>query len=318
MCEVTVVIPNYNGEQYLANCLKALYERTNAEIKVIVVDNGSTDQSISLAKACYSEVEYMMLDKNYGFCEAVNQGILASNTPYVILLNNDTEIKEGFVEYLLKRIKQSETIFSVEAKMIQFHNQTLVDSAGTFYNALGWAFARGKDKKIVKFNQCTKCFAACAGAAIYRKAIFEEIGLFDVEHFAYLEDVDIGYRARINGYINCFEPKAEVLHVGSAASGSRYNEFKVYYSARNNIYMISKNMPGIQVVLNLPLLMIGFGVKTLFFLKKGLGKQYLMGIKDGMGMAKSNSYKVSFYKKNIIHYVRIQMELWYNIIRKFE
>ena len=124
-------------------------------------------------------------------------------------------------------------------------------------------------------------FASCAGAAIYRKELFSRIGYFDEEHFAYLEDTDIGYRARILGYENWYAPEAVVYHVGSGTSGSRYNQFKTRYSSRNNIYMIYKNMPLWQIILNLPFLAAGFGIKILFFSLKGLGREYLAGIKNG-------------------------------------
>ncbi len=118
----------------------------------------------------------------------------------------------------------------------------------------------------------TKFFTSCAGAAIYRKKIFEKIGYFDEEHFAYLEDIDVGYRARINGYENWYAPKAIVYHIGSGTSGSRYNHFKTRYSSRNNIYLIYKNMPFLQILLNLPFLILGFGMKILFFTQKRNGK----------------------------------------------
>ena len=120
------------------------------------------------------------------------------------------------------------------------------------------------------YSHTKKIFAACGGAAIYRRKIFEEIGFFDEEHFAYLEDIDIGYRAKIYGYHNVFEPSAIVYHAGSASSGSKYNEFKVNFSSRNSVYIVRKNMPLFQIVVNLPFLAVGFLIKTLFFVKKGL------------------------------------------------
>lgn len=316
MCEVTVVIPNYNGQKYLIPCLKALYGRTTVDMDVIVVDNGSEDQSIIEAKKLYPQVKYMLLDKNYGFCRAVNEGIQASCTEYVLLLNNDTEIKKGFVERLLHTIKRSPKIFSVESKMVQYGNHNLIDSAGTYYNAFGWAFARGKDASADKYNRRCRTFAACAGAAIYRRSVFEEIGCFDENYFAYLEDIDMGYRARIYGYVNLYEPKAEVIHVGSAASGSRYNEFKTMYSARNNIYLIYKNMPGAQILLNLPTLAVGFLAKAVFFWKKGLGKVYLKSLADGFAMCRDQD-KLTYNRVHFHNYVRIQKELWVNMIRRF-
>ena len=134
--------------------------------------------------------------------------------------------------------------------MIQYHDSSKIDSAGTYYNALGWAYAYGKDKSVKKYNNIRKIFAACGGASIYRKKVFEEIGMFDEKHFAYLEDIDVGYRARIAGYDNLYEPKSEVIHVGSAASGARYNEFKVKMSSRNNVYLIYKIHMAVKCVIH--------------------------------------------------------------------
>ena len=159
-------------------------------------------------------------------------------------------------------------------------------------------------------------FSACAGAAIYRKKIIDRIGDFDEEHFAYLEDLDIGYRARIFGYQNWYAPKAKVYHVGSGTSGSRYNQFKIRYSSRNNIYLIYKNMPFLQIVLNLPFLLVGFGAKILFFASKGFGREYLAGIKNGFQISRKNR-KVKFSMRNFPRYIQLQVELWINIFRRF-
>jgi len=148
-----------------------------------------------------------------------------------------------------------------------------------------------------------------------RKKILDKIGYFDEEHFAYLEDTDIGYRARIHGYENWYAPKAIVYHVGSGTSGSRYNQFKTRYSSRNNVYLIYKNMPFLQIVLNLPFLLAGFGIKLLFFSVKGMGKEYLAGIKNGFSISRKGK-KVPFQIKNLSSYVKIQFELWLNIFRR--
>lgn len=124
--------------------------------------------------------------------------------------------------------------------------------------------------------------SACAGAAIYRRAVFDEIGLFDELHFAYLEDIDVGWRAKLYGYDNVYCPDAAVYHVGSGTSGSRYNSFKVRLAARNCIYLNYKNMPGWQILLNAPFLLAGIFVKYLFFVKNGFGGDYVSGLKEGI------------------------------------
>ena len=232
-------------------------------------------------------------------------------------MNNDTIVQEGFIQALVQDIKKSPDIFSCQAKMLRMHDHSRIDDAGNYYCALGWAFADGKGKPEENYNKRKKIFASCAGAAIYRKSILNEIGYFDEEHFAYLEDLDIGYRARLHGYENWFCPTARVYHVGSGTSGSRYNLFKVRYSSRNNVYMIYKNMPLWQIVLNLPLFAVGFGVKAVFFAVKGFGREYIAGIKNGFEISgKNRDKKVSCIHGKGKRYLKIQMELYRNILKK--
>ena len=318
MAEVSIVIPNYNGMKYIEDCLQAVYaQRVEQEpdTEILVVDNGSTDGSRELVREKFPNVRLIALDDNYGFCRAVNEGIRHSQAPYVILLNNDTQVCRGFVWELVQGIKRSEKVFSCAAKMIQLYDKKKLDDAGNYYCALGWAYARGKGKPVQCYSRAEEIFASCGGAAIYRKSVFEEIGLFDEEHFAYLEDVDIGYRAKRHGYHNLFLPRAKVYHAGSGTSGSRYNEFKVRYASRNSVYLIYKNMPFFQILLNLPLLTVGFCIKFLFFPKKGMGREYAAGIKNGCALCVKYS-KEKFNWNYLGNYVRIQLELWVNTIRR--
>ena len=314
--EVSVVRPNFNGIAFLDSVLASLEGQTLSNFEVILVDNGSTDGSCSFVTANYPWVHLIELSENFGFCGAVNAGIRAAKAPYVLLLNNDTEVKEDFVEEMLAAIRRHKNAFSCGARMVQYHDRDRLDDVGNYYCALGWSFARGRGKDIHAYETEDKIFSACAGAAIYRKKIIEKIGYFDEEHFAYLEDTDIGYRARIYGYENWYAPKAIVYHVGSGTSGSRYNQFKTRYSSRNNIYLIYKNMPLLQIILNLPFLAVGFLIKFLFFAVKGMGKEYAAGIKNGFSISMKNK-KVPFRIKHLPNYCKIQLELWINIIRRF-
>ena len=316
MQELSVVIPNYNGLQYVKGCLDSLRAQTLSDFLVIFVDNGSTDGSRELVEREYPEVQVVALPENLGFCQAVNRGIQASETPYVVLLNNDTEADPRFLEELLSGIKRKSRAFSCAAMMLQFHQRDRIDDAGNFYNAMGWAFARGKGKPAARYEKECRIFSSCGGASIYRRKALEKTGLFDEEHFAYLEDTDICYRARIAGYENWYLPRARVYHVGSGTTGSRYNQFKIRYSSRNNVYMIYKNMPFVQILLNLPFLAAGFGVKLVFFGTKGYGREYAAGIKNGFSLSRKGR-KVTFRWKNLPIYCRIQLELWANLVRRF-
>lgn len=319
MREVAVVIPNYNGIQFLEPCLEALRAQTFREFQTILVDNGSSDGSLALVRERYPEVEIAALPENFGFCRAVNEGIRRAEAKYVILLNNDTQVFPDFVEALYRGIAERPRAFSAGAMMIQAHDHRKLDTAGDYYSALGWAFSRGKGKRPEKFEDPKPVFAVCAGAAIYRMELLREIGLFDEEHFAYLEDLDIGYRARIAGYENWYLPSARVYHVGSGTSGSRYNLFKIRYSSRNNVYLIYKNMPVLQVILNLPFLISGFGVKLLFFAARGYGREYAAGIKNGMALCRkpgNKKKKIKFSWRRLPNYLKIQLELWANLFRR--
>lgn len=316
--KTTVVIPNYNGKEFLKDCLDSLQKGTIVPA-IVVVDNGSSDGSTAFIKEHYPQVQVIAFSENRGFSAAVNAGIEYADTPYVFLLNNDTTVHEDAVTCLEREMDNHPNAFSMEARMVQMKNPDKLDSAGDFYCALGWAFARGKDKPYHTFERKSKIFSACAGAAIYRKSYFEKTGLFDDNHFAYLEDVDIGYRARIYGYDNYYIPEAIVYHVGSGASGSRYNEFKIRLSARNSIYLVYKNMPFLQMLLNLPFLLLGYLVKTLFFIKKGFGRTYFNGLIKGFQLCCSKegrTHKVRFSFRNIKNYCYVQLQLWINIIRR--
>ena len=306
--KVTIIIPNYNGKHFMEPCLKSLAEQTCKDFKILVVDNASTDGSVEYMKEEYPEIETLVLEKNYGFSKAVNVGIRHADTPYVLLLNNDTTVDPHFVREMIRAIERSRYIFSVSSKMIQMYHPELIDSAGDLYTAIGWGICRGAGRSITNYTEDCEIFSACAGAAIYRRELFKKIGYFDENHFAYLEDIDVGYRAKIYGYKNVYCPSALVYHVGSGTSGSKYNAFKVKLSARNNIYVNYKNMPVLQLLLNLLPLTAGYLVKWIFFLKIGFGKEYMEGIKEGFATCKEQK-KVSFNPLHLLNYCKIEVEL---------
>lgn len=308
MKKATIIIPNYNGLKFMEMCMSALEKQTCKDFEILVVDNGSTDGSVEWLNE--NEIPSIFLPENTGFSGAVNVGIKASKTPFVILLNNDTEAKEGYVEALIREIERSPKIFSVSPKMIQLYHKELMDDGGDMYSIMGWAYQRGVGQEIERYNRACNVFSACAGAAIYRREVFEEIGYFDEMHFAYLEDIDVGYRAKIAGYYNRYCPSAEIYHVGSGTSGSKYNEFKVRLAARNNVYLNYKNMPGWQLLLNsIP---IGLGIlgKYFFFKKKGFEKEYVGGVLEGIRTV-NKTKKVAYRPEDFQNYLAIEWELIY-------
>ena len=313
----TVIIPNYNGKKYLEDCLTFLKRCKGTEFHTIVVDDASTDGSCEMVRDRFPRVELIRLSQNGGFAHAVNVGIDASKTEFVLLLNNDTVPEPGFVDALEKTIAKSKRCFSASAKMLSMHEPEVIDDCGDLYCALGWAFARGKGESSARFTAPAGIFSACGGAAIYRRKVLDKIGGFDDLHFAYLEDVDVGYRAQLFGYRNVYCPEAVVYHAGSATSGSRYNAFKAELSAQNTVYVAVKNMPALQLLLNLPLLIIGCLVKLTFYTRKHLGGAYFKGLAKGISLSLSPEGKKRRIRPGISgfwEYLRVQLLLWRNLL----
>lgn len=314
--KVSVVTPNYNGEKFLKTFFDSLNEDSELIGELIIIDNGSTDKSKEYIEN-YSfrfPVNLIENSKNVGFAPAVNQGINQAKYDYIFSINNDTEVKKGSIKALVDLISSSEDIFSVQAKMLQFNNKELIDDAGDEYNLLAWTKKTGENHKSSEYCEVKEIFSSCAGAAMYRKSILNEIGMFDDNFFAYMEDVDLAIRSKINGYVNLLCPQAIVYHVGSATSGSRYNEFKVRLAARNNVWVVYKNLPIPLKIINFIFLFIGFLIKYIFFLKKGFGSTYLAGIKEGLN-TRGKIGKVKFSSRNTKNYFKIEYRLIINTFK---
>lgn len=314
--KVSIIIPNYNGKEFIKTCLDSLKIQTYKDFEIIVVDNASQDGSDMIIESDYPEVTLVRSDKNYGFSSAVNVGMRLAKTPYIILLNNDVEAELDFVERQLEAIDGKEQVFSCSCKMIQFYNREFMDDAGDLLTITGWAFQRGVQQRIERYRTSAKVFTACAGAAIYRKEIFEEIGYFDETHFAYLEDMDIGWRAKIAGYQNIYCPDAVVYHIGSGSSGAKLSDFKASLTARNNIYLMYKNMPLLQLLINLPFLAAGCCISIYLFNKAGFAKAYVKGLKEGWKTF-LRCKKVKFKLRNSHRYFLIELELIKNTVTYF-
>lgn len=316
--KVSVVTPNYNGKDFLYAYFESLIKNSNEIGEVIIVDNGSNDGSQEFIRNYREKVDFPIVlienSQNLGFAEAVNQGISKARYDYIFSLNNDTVVEKSAILELLNLLNTDGRIFSVSSKMVQFNNPELIDDAGDDYTLLAYTKKRGNNQNLNNFIEVSEIFSSCAGAALYRKDLLEELGGFDSEFFAYMEDVDLGYRARINGYKNLFCPNAIVYHIGSATTGSQYNEFKVRLAARNNVWVVYKNLPTLQKIVNILFLFLGFLIKYLFFLKKGFGPIYLKGLKEGL-RTRNKIKKVEFKSKNWKNYFKIEYELIKNTFK---
>ena len=250
---VSVVIPNWNGRSHLERCLEALRCQTLAAFEVVVVDNASNDGSLEMLQEHFPWVRTIASPRNVGFAAANNLGIRASTAPFVATLNNDTEPRPDWLERLVEPALADVGIGMVASKMLFAHRPGTINSAGIALDRAGIAWDRLGGEPDAGTGATTEVFGPCAGAALYRRQMLDEIGLFDEDFFAYLEDVDLAWRARLSGWRCLYAPAAAVYHVHSA-TGVEGSPFKSYHLGRNKVWSIAKNYPAPQLYMALPLI----------------------------------------------------------------
>ena len=305
----TVANVDYNGSP-LSSTIKP-----NTAI-VVTASAGGDEQEVASGKviewnpqdgAAMKDFSVVCYDDLYNLQKSQDDRYIKAGTGTKSALNaifSDWGIPAG--EYKGPDKPHAKTLF--KAEYLGDIITELLDDAGDMYSVLGWAFQRGVGRPEKLYKKSCRVFTACAGAAIYRREVFETIGYFDEMHFAYLEDIDVGYRAKLYGYDNVFCPEAVVYHVGSGTSGSKYNSFKVKLAARNNVYLNYKNMRTWQLLLNSPCLLAGTFVKFLFFKKMGFGKDYVSGFLEGIRTLK-DCKRVPSFKGRLQREIGIQLEL---------
>ena len=253
---VTVVIPSWNGRHLLCPCLQAVKRQSFTDYEVVVVDNGSIDGTASwLEKEC-PWVRVIRTSKNIGFAAAVNLGISESHSRYVATLNNDTEVAPGWLAALVEVAENDHQVGMCASTMLFADRPQMINSAGISVDRVGIAWDRlGGAEFDNEESKLMEVFGACAGAALYRRAMLDSIGCFDVDFFAYLEDVDLAWRARAAGWDCVYVPQARVLHRHSATGGEG-SPFKSFHLGRNKVWLIVKNYPFRELYGYVPLILI--------------------------------------------------------------
>jgi GT2 family glycosyltransferase len=237
----SIIIPNWNGAHHLAVCLGALRAQTYSPIEVILVDNGSTDGSQELVAVQYPEVRLLALDRNLGLTGGNNAGFQVAQGQILISLNNDTEAHPRFVEALVTALQEQPEAGVAASKMLLFDRRDYIHSAGDGYGVDGIPFNRGVwQRDEGQFDEPGWIFGGCGGAVAYRRAMLDDVGLFDESFFMYCEDVDLNWRAQLAGWRCWYTPEAIVYHKLSATGGG---PIASYYTGRNTLWVIAKNYP---------------------------------------------------------------------------
>jgi len=239
---ISVIIPNWNGAHLLPTCLDSLRRQSYTNRQVIVVDNASIDDSRELLARDYAEMRVIALSRNAGFAGACNIGIRASESEIVALLNSDTAADENWLAEVVAAFERHPEAGLVASKMRLFDRRDTLHTTGDFYRLDGTPGNRGVwQRDEGQFDREEYTFSACGGSAAYRRAMLNEIGLFDEDLFFSCEDIDLAWRAQLAGWKCIYAPRAIVYHRLAATGGGPTASF---YDGRNMIWVIAKNYPG--------------------------------------------------------------------------
>jgi hypothetical protein len=264
---VSVVVVNYNGRQFLEDCFRSLTQQVYNNYEIILVDNDSKDDSISFMKEHYPDVRIVQLSSNTGFAGGTNAGIKEASGEFILTLNNDTCVFSDFIEKLSQPMIREPAVGMCASKMISPDKK--INSAGICISRSGAAWDRGGfERDTGQYDNEEEVFGPCAGAALYRKTMLDEIGLFDEDFFLYMEDVDLAFRAQLSGWKCIYVPTARVIHIhgGTSDPGS---DTSVYYGNRNLLWYTVKNFPK-RTLLIFSLWIIGRNIAVIpyYFLKR--------------------------------------------------
>lgn len=247
MKETAVVILNWNGRQHLEQFLPSVVEHTPSAVRVVVADNGSTDDSVDFVVQHYPTIQIVRLDRNYGFAEGYNRALKEIDTEYFILLNSDVEVTAGWVEPLVATLTNNPTVAAVAPKLRSYGCRDSFEyagAAGGYIDFLGYPFCRGRilstlEQDCGQYDTPQEVFWASGAAFCCRADLFRTLGGFDADFFAHMEEIDLCWRMQLEGYRIMVEPRSVVYHLGG---GTMPNESpdKLYLNYRNNLAMLFK------------------------------------------------------------------------------
>ncbi len=240
---VTIIIVNWNGKKHLTGCLNSLKNQRYHDFEVVLVDNGSVDESVGFVQKNFPEVKIVQLPKNLGYSVGMNAGIENSKSKYVIALNNDTTVDQNWLSELIKMAESNQRIGSCQPKILSMQNPQTIDTVGLALNWEGDAYQLGvQEKDTGQYSKPKELLGACSASVLYRRSAIEQIGGFDPDFFAFYEDVDVALRLKKAGWKCMFVPSAVVYHYGSATAVTD-SPFKTYLLERNQYYYKIKNQP---------------------------------------------------------------------------
>jgi len=301
----SVIVVNYNGKQYLKRCLDALLCQTYPNVEVILVDNGSGDGSVDFVRAIYPSVKVIENGSNLGFAPANNVGIRAARGELIATLNNDTGAAPEWLEALASEMISDDSVGMCASRMLRMDDPTIIDSTGICISRSGACWDRGAfEKDEGQYDTPAEVFGPCAGAALYRKAMLDEVGLFDEDFVSYMEDTDLAFRGRLAGWKCRYVPEAVVYHVHGGTAGY-VSDYTVYYGNRNIVWYALKDFPPGLLLTSLPFI-VGRSLGVIpYYVLKGQGAAILRSKWDAlMGTPKMLGKRRKSGKGDINKFIR--------------
>lgn len=275
MPEISVIILNWNGKQFLEACLGAMRRQTFRDFKTILVDNGSTDGSVEYVLDQFPEVELIALPDNRGFSGGNIAGYAQADGDLILLLNNDTEAHPGWLEAIHNASQLYPEAGSFASKMMYFDQRSKVENCGFDLGLEGATVDLGRDEPDgPTWTQPRKVFGACAGAVAYRRRMLTDIGFLDPDFFMTYEDLDLSFRAQLRGYDCVYVPGAVVYH-RYRATNRKTPSRQVFYSQRNIDFVYLKNMPTGLMLRFLPQRILYEVGAAIYFTKMGAGAAFV-------------------------------------------
>lgn len=257
---VAVVILNWNGKKFLQQFLPSVLASSYKNLRVIVADNASTDDSIAFLQQQFPTIEILTSNENYGFAKGYNFFLAQVKADYYVLLNSDVEVEEGWIQPVITLMEGDPTIAACQPKLLAYHNKRLFEyagAAGGWMDALGYPFSRGRvfdrlEEDNGQYDDAVPVFWASGAALFIRSELFHAMNGFDPFFFAHQEEIDLCWRLQRHGYKIYVCPQSVLYHVGGGTLPAG-NPQKVYLNFRNNLVMITKNMPLRELIWKLPL-----------------------------------------------------------------
>lgn len=282
---VSVILLVWNNTEHLLKCLAVLQEQTHQDFEIILLDNGSLDLTYlnrMSEKYAGMAITVEKLASNRGFAAANNIGARLAHGQWIALLNADAFPESDWLENLLRAVQQNLQYSFFTSRQLQYHAPHLLDGAGDSYHVSGLAWRRFYNRPVQEYGRkAEEVFSPCAAAALYSREEFLKIGGFDEDYFSYFEDVDLGFRLRLNGAKCSYVSDAVVHHVGSASTGKR-SDFSVYHGYRNMIWTFVKNMPSPYIWIFLPLHILTVLFFALYLTWRGQGSAIWSAIFDAL------------------------------------